>query len=192
MMLRILALATSLGVSFCITCPAHASAPGAKVTDQVVRVDQGIAYAVPADSPFKFAKLEPEFLGATFTGRITMSGRYYYGKLDNYPGNDIINLYFLPDAEDAKRLPRWTEDKKVGEIILGNAKDFIKAVIPAKIARAVERGRRHSVQGRVTILTEDYEAVVSCGSSIYVTKFISLAHKPKLFAAHQTVERTMC
>jgi hypothetical protein len=170
--------------------PAWAGAAPAK--HNVVSVEPGIDYIVPADSPFKFAKLEPEFLGAKFDGRTTISGRYYYGQLDNYPGNDMIGLYFIPDAADAKRLPRWAEDKAVREMILDNSKAFIKAVIPAKVARAVERGHRRSAQGRVTIVAEGYEAVVSCGASIYVTKFISVVKAAKLYAARQTVERTTC
>jgi hypothetical protein len=166
---------------------AHAGSPAS-----VVHVEQGIDYAVPADSPFQFAKLEPEFLGAKFNGRTVLSGTYYYGQLDDYPGNDMIGLYFMPDAEGAKRLPHWVQEGAPKELVLGNADAFVKAVIPAKIARAVKRGRRASAQGRVTIEVDGFEAVVSCGSSIYVTRFHSIAREPKLYAARRTVERTMC
>ena len=159
---------------------------------RIIHAKEGIDYAVPADSPFQLAKLEPQFLGATFDGRITLSGRYYYGQLDDYPGNDMIGLYFMPDADGAKRLPHWVQDKAANELVLENADAFVKTVIPAKIARAVKRGRRASAQGRVTIEVDGFEAVVSCGSSIYVTRFHAVAREPKLYAARSTVERTMC
>jgi hypothetical protein len=185
------AFAAAVGVvAILLTSPTFAAE--AKPSSGLIHVDQGIDYAVPAESPFKFSKLEPEYLGVLFTGRVTLSGRYYYGKLDDYPGNDIIQVFFLPDPDDAKRLPRWSEDKAVAEMVLGNSEAFIKAVIPAKIAREVKRGRRHSVQGHVTIVAEGYEAVVSCGASIYVTRFVSVVRAPKLYAARNTVERTTC
>ena len=193
-------LAATLDAALCFVAataltawPAFAgpNAEGA-APSRVIHVEKGIDYAVPTASPFQFAKLEPDFLGASFTGRITLSGTYYYGQLADYPGDDMVGLYFMPDAGDAKRLPHWVQEGVVKELIFGNSDAFIKAVIPAKIARAVKRGRRASVRGRVTIVADGFEAVVSCGSSIYVTRFHSIAREPKLYAARSTVERTMC
>jgi hypothetical protein len=180
------ALLAAIALSQCLIGAAHAGAPG------VVHVEEGIDYAVPEGSPFTFAKLEPDFLGASFAGRITLSGTYYYGQLADYPGDDMIGVYFMPDAADAKRLPHWKQEGVVKEMIFQNSDAFIKAVIPPKIARAVKDGKRRSAQGRVTFEAEGYEAVVSCGASIYVTRFVSVARAPKLYAARKTVERTTC
>jgi hypothetical protein len=193
--IRLLLLAAAALTSHIVSsAAAERAAPRASavVTSGLIHVEEGIDYAVPAAGPFQFAKLEPDFLGASFTGRVTLSGTYYYGQLADYPGDDTVGLYFMPDAGDAKRLPHWVQDSVVKEIVLQNSDAFIRAVIPAKIARAVKRGRRASAQGRVTIVAEGFEAVVSCGSSIYVTRFHSIAREPKLYAARSTVERTTC
>jgi hypothetical protein len=190
MALRSLLLAILFGGFSCVALAGGVTAPdrGARV----IHADQGIDYALPAGSPLRFAKLEPEYLGAAFTGRMTLRGKYYYGQLSDLKGDDSVGVYFVPDVADARLLPRWTEDAEVKEIVIGNSDDFINAVVPSKIAREIKRGRRHSVQGRISIVAEGYEAVVSCGSSIYVTRFESIATAPKLYAARKTVERTTC
>jgi hypothetical protein len=188
-------LANAFATTLCVVAMLVAGpASAGKGTNggRVIHVEDGIDYGVPAGSPFQFAKFEPDFLGASFKGRITLTGTYYYGQLDDYPGNDMIGLYFMPDASDAKRLPHWVQDGAVKELIFQNSDAFIKAVIPAKIARAVNRGKRPSVRGRVSFVAEEFEAVVSCGAAIYVTRFHSIARAPKLYAARSTVERTMC
>ena len=185
MALRSLLLTISLAA---LSCGVALADPA----ERVIHADQGIDYALPAGSPLRFTKLEPEYLGAAFSGRITLTGKYYYGQLSDLKGDDSVGVYFMPDASDARLLPRWIEDAAVKEIVIGNSDDFIKAVVPSTIVREVKRGRRHSVQGRISIVADGYEAVVSCGSSIYVTHFESIATAPKLYAARKTVERTTC
>jgi hypothetical protein len=184
-----LAFAVCAAVAF-TAAPSHAGR--AKSPAKLVHVTEGIDYALPHGSPLKFDKLEPDFLGAAFKGRITLSGAYYYGRLDTDPQNDMIGLFFMPDAPFAKQLPYWRQDGLVKEVIFQNSDAFIKAVIPATLADAVKRGKRASVRGRVTFVAEEFETVVSCGAAIYVTRFHSLAEKPKLYAARRTEARTTC
>jgi hypothetical protein len=168
--------------------------PNAKavVTKDAIHIDEGVDYALPSDSGLTFVKLAEEWSVATFSGRITLHGTYYYGQLSDSPGDDLIDLYFMPDAKDARHLPSWRQNGPVREIIFQNGDAFVKAVIPAKIAAAVKNGRRKSARGRATIVAEGFEIGVSCGAPFYVTRFDSLAVTPKLFAARKTVERTTC
>lgn len=190
--LSVVAAAFAANFAFAESVETYSPHAKAVVTKGLIHIEDGLDYTMPADAGLRFVKLEEEWSVATFTGRITLSGTYYYGQLADYPGDDLIGLYFLPDAKDAKRLPHWKQQGVVKEINFQNAGAFIKAVIPAKIARAVKRGRRASVQGRATIVADGFQVAVSCGSPIYVTRFQSLAVEPKLYAARKTVERTTC
>lgn len=166
--------------------------PNAKITKNLIHVEDGLEYIVPKGTTLKFVKLEDEWGVASFEGPLTMSGTYYYGQINDFPGDDLIGVYFLPDAKYAKTLPYWSREKRVREINFQNSDAFIKAVIPPKAAKDVADGKRKSVRGRATIVTDGFMVAVSCGASIYMTKFKSLAVPPKLYAARGTVQRTTC
>lgn len=166
--------------------------PNAKIGKNLIHVEDGLEYVIPKTTQLKFVKLEDEWSVASFEGAFTMSGTYYYGQINDIPGDDLIGLYFLPDAKYAKDLPYWSREKRVREVNFQNGDAFIKAVIPAKIAKEVADGKRKSVRGRTTIVADGFMVAVSCGASIYMTKFKSLAIPPKLYAARGTVQRSTC
>jgi hypothetical protein len=166
--------------------------PNAKISKDLIHVEDGLDYVIPESQALKFVKLEDEWSVATFEGGLTMSGTYYYGQINDIPGDDLIGLFFLPDAKYAKALPYWKQDGRVREINFQNGDAFIKAVIPAKAAKDVADGKRKSVRGRTTIVTDGFMVAVSCGAPIYMTTFKSLAVPPKVYAARGTVQRATC
>lgn len=172
-----------------VTYVPHAKA---KITKGLIHVEDGLDYVVPQGRTLKFVKLEEEWSVATFQGELTLSGTYYYGQLSNMPGDDLIGLYFLPDKKFANTLPYWKQDGRVRELIFENRDAFIKAAIPAGIAKEVADGKRKSARGRATIVTDGFTVAVSCGAPIYMTKFKSLDVPSKLYAARGTVQRATC
>lgn len=159
---------------------------------KLIEAGEGMDFAVPEGSGLAFVKLSGPFGTAIFKGRITLSGTYTYGRMAGYPGDDAIGLTFIPDAQDAARLPYWHQDGVMKELRFQNPKVFIQAVIPAGLARAVERGGRNSVRGLVSINAQGFEATVICGGAIYLTRFQSVAVKPTLLAHNGTQSRTTC
>lgn len=177
---------------FAVSLAVFAFAAEAQGAPRVIKAEGGVEYAVPENGRLSFERFEEPFGSVAFAGRLTISGTYYYGRMAGFPGDGGIGLYFMPDAKDAAGLPYWRDDGRVKEIKFENPSAFIKAVIPPRLARAVERGRRDAVRGRVTLNIDGFEATVVCGGAIYLTRFQSVARRPVLFANKGAHPRTTC
>lgn len=161
----------------------------------VVHVNDGLDYAIPMDSPVQFVALE-QYDAAKFRGRFVMSGTYHYGFLSHNPQADseynVPELYFLPDAKLATRLPYWKQRKRVHEIRFRNPDAFANAIIPTDELEKLRRRKIFSVSGRASIVVDDYQASVECDYPTYSVSFVSVDHSESALASLSFVEEYGC
>lgn len=162
---------------------------------KAVHAEDGLDYAIPGDSPVRFASLGRYGVGL-FNGRFSVSGTYHYGYLSNSPEADseygVLDLYFVPDKKVAIRLPFWAQRRHVHEMRFKNDADFVKAIISPKAIRELKEKKIFSVSGRATVVVADYRISVECDYPTYSVSFIAAEQPGVLLASHAFVEQFGC
>jgi len=146
------------------------------VADQLIRIENGLTYAIPKGSPAAFAK-RGDYTTAFFDGQFRLSGKYFYSRLPSISNEDIedpgIRLYFIPDRKTRMKLPYWVQRGHVKEIWFTNNADFIHDVIPPSVITSIGTSGRVA-SGRVTIVVDSYQASVECDTPSYAVRYIAV------------------
>ncbi|MEI9887967.1 MAG: hypothetical protein WDN08_15980 [Rhizomicrobium sp.] len=154
--------------------------PAAAKPVAIALPDKSDTVIVPDGSPLKFSKFGDD--GAVFTGKLTLSGTYYYGDGEYNDGPTVdLALHFVPDAASAARLPSLKTRGPAQAIFLTNGDLFAKAVLTvAQFAALQHKGAAYAT-GQASIVVDTVQAGVVCDGASFSARFVSLA-KPA--AAH--------
>jgi len=160
--------------------------------DKVVPLFADEAVIVPEGSPLTFQALG-EHDTAYFSGKVLLTGTYYYG--DGYfnDGPDIeLEMYFYPDAESWVKLPRLKTRGQPKMIFLQNAAPFVKAVIaPKTLARLKKDKKAGYASGKAAIWVDHFVAGIECDGPSFGAHFVSLDQRP-LAVTMREVPSTSC
>ena len=129
---------------------------------------------VPADSPLQFKSFNKDEITASFTGRVTLSGTYHFGIDDTAGGS---NLYLVLDPASRGLLPYWKNRPGNGSITIDNEADFVRAVISQPMLEKLRTRKTGSLTGRVSIIAENYQAMIVCDAPDYSVRFVGVAAK---------------
>ncbi len=143
---------------------------------------------IPNDSPVKFKSWEDGV--ATFEGHFVVTGGWSYGcafDCGDPPEQAYFQFELKPEPEIATRLPHWTsagqsEDYGFGDhsIMIMREEKLVERVVEPALAAALRSDKVPYVQGRVSIVVEDFRTGFSCDSSYYSASFVAMAETAKL------------
>lgn len=179
-------LALALG----ILVASSGAASGAPVREQgpIQRVD----VAVPERSPARFSRHDHEGV-AWFSGRFQLTGTYIYGyvtddpKAENTTGD--LQLVFIPDRRERRKLPYWRLGGRVDEVLIVNSDAFVQAVIDPALVAALKRRELEALRGQITVVVEDYRVQVDCNWPTYQVAFVEPRRIAKAVAGrHRVIE----
>lgn len=127
---------------------------------------------MPADSPLKFKSFDKEEITVHFAGRVVLSGTYHYGMNETA---DDWSVTLVLDPASRGLLPYWKNRPGDGTLWIDNEADFVRAVIPHAMIDALTKKKSGSITGHVSIVAEDYKAMIVCDAPDYSIRFIGLA-----------------
>ena len=146
---------------------------------------------IPHDSPVKFKRWEEG--EAIFEGHFVLTGGWSYGcafDCGDPPEEAYFQFELNPEPEIAARLPHWTsagqgEDNGFGDhsIIIMREQKLVQRVVEPVLAAALRNDNVPYVQGRVSIVVDDFRTGFSCDSSYYSASFVAMAEPSKLATA---------
>jgi hypothetical protein len=142
----------------------------------------GEALIVPADSPVRFKRWD-KYGYAVFDGRFELTGAFTYGCAVDCEGpvtEEDIRTDFIPDPATASRLPHWKLRNNDISLVLSNDKGFANAVADRKLHAAIRAGRVPYIEGRATIIVEDFRTGIECDSANYEARFVRMAGAPEV------------
>lgn len=160
-----------------LASPAVSAAAAEKVVHTVDGFDRLV---IPQDSPATLEHVYED--GAEFSGRFTLTGTFFFG----CPGcrgmsAADVPVYFVPDPEDAKRLPHWRKHNNAIRISLYPLPQF-DAAIPEPRTR-ISMGESDIVMVHASIVVEAFTTTLDCGTANFQAKFVAFAEEPKLQVA---------
>jgi hypothetical protein len=158
------------------------TAHGAAAPARYETLGGGNAIIVPEASPLVFRGFDSEGV-ASFDGRVTLSGTYYYG--DNPDGVDasvVPTVEFRPDEASVRLLPYFAQREGQDEIELTNTDAFARAVVPAREWQRILKKGEPAVRGRATVVIAHYTAAIECDGTAYRAQFVSVVHPKNLRA----------
>ena len=129
---------------------------------------------VPGGSGLKFAKFDEEHQ-AIFTGKLTLTGTYYYGHGVFDDEGNFFTLYFRPDAASAARMPYLKTRGHPADMVLTNEALFLKTYLPKDTMARVRPGRDTYASGVITVTVDTVSAGVVCDGASWTARFVSAA-----------------
>lgn len=150
-----------------------ASASAARRSSTVDGFDRLV---IPVDSPVTLDQAYDE--GAAFSGRFTLTVTFFFG----CPGcrgvsEEDLPVYFVPDPEDAKRLPHWRRHDNAIRISLYPLPEFDPSVMALRAK--VVNGESDIVMVHASIVVEDFTTTLDCGTANFQATFVAFADPPK-------------
>jgi hypothetical protein len=142
----------------------------------------GEALIVPADSPVQFKRWD-KYGYAVFEGRFELTGTFTYGCYVDCEGpvtENEIRTDFVPDPVVAARLPHWKVRNNDISLVLSNDKSFARTFANPKLHAAILKGRVPYIQGRATIVVEDFRTGIECDSANFEARFVKVVSVPKV------------
>ena len=140
----------------------------------IVLPDKADTVIVPDGSPLKFSKFDPD--GAVFSGRLTLSGTFFYGDGEYNDGPTVdLTLYFTPDAASMALLPSLKTRGKAQSMVLTNGAMFAKAVLTKQQLAALRKKGAAYATGQTSVVVDTVEAGVVCDTASFSARFVSLA-----------------
>lgn len=140
----------------------------------VILPDKADTVVVPEGSGLKFAKFDEEHQ-AIFTGKLTLTGTYYYGHGEYDDEGNFFVLYFRPDAASAARMPYLKTRGHPADMVLTNGALFVKTYLPKDTLARVRPGRTTYASGVVTVTVDTVAAGVLCDGASWSARFVSVA-----------------
>jgi len=153
----------------------------AAAAEKVVHTVDGFdRLIIPQDSPTTLENAYED--GAEFSGRFTLTGTFMIG----CPGckgmsDDDLPVYFVPDPQDAKRLPHWRRHDNAIRISLYPLPQFDAAVLESRAK--ISAGQADIVMVHASIVIEDFTTTLDCGTANFEAKFVAFAEESKLQVA---------
>lgn len=136
--------------------------------------DKADTVIVPDGSPLKFSKFGPD--GAIFTGRLTLTGAFFYGDNEYNDGPTVdLTLYFQPDAASIALLPSLKSRGPARSLVLTNAAPFAKAVLSKQQLAALQKKGAPYTTGHTSVVVDTVEAGVVCDAASFTARFVALA-----------------
>ncbi len=136
--------------------------------------DKADTIIVPEGSGLKFAKFDEEHQ-AIFTGKLTLTGTYYYGHgVYDDEGNFFV-LMFRPDAASAARMPYLKTRGKPDDMALTNEALFVKTYLPKDTMARVRPYRDTYASGVITVTVDTVSAGVVCDGASWSARFVPVA-----------------
>ena len=135
--------------------------------------DKADSVIVPDGSGLKFAKFADADT-ATFTGKLTLTGTYYYGHSEYDDGGDSFVLLFRPDAASAARMPYLKTRGRPADMVLTNEAPFVKTYLPKDTLARVRPGRTTYASGAVAVTVDTVSAGVVCDGASWSARFVSV------------------
>jgi hypothetical protein len=138
--------------------------------------DKADTVIVPDGSPLKFSKFDADNQ-AVFTGRLTLSGTFYYGDNEYNDGATVdLTLYFMPDAATVAHLPYLKTRGKAENIVLTDGAKFAAAVLTkAQAATLSKKGAPFPyATGHASLTVDRFTAGVVCDVSSFSARFVSV------------------
>lgn len=171
-----------------------AARAGEARVDLVTNPITELVVAVPKDGPLKVRTMGMD--GAHFAGRVRLTGEYVYGREASYVSDSgwrpRPGLYFVPDAASRALLPYSQEDGPAVSIRFSNRELFLKKVLSRSAIAKIAARKLGSVRGRVTIWIDRYAVAVSCGTPVYVARFLRIEAPRQLIASRESVDAGGC
>jgi len=162
---------------------------------RLVHAQVGVDYAIPPNSPLRFSSIGRYGVGL-FRGRFVMSGTWHYGYVSNDPQAEseygVLELYFVPDADVARRLPYWSQRRPPSELRFTNEADFVAAVVPSRTIEALRHKRVFSASGVAEVEVSGYRISIECDSPTYSVTFIGLERRERLAGSQAFVDQFGC
>lgn len=136
---------------------------------------------IPDGSSLAFRSFDKDNIAVHFSGRIELSGIYFYGdNVFDSPDNGKA-VYFKPDRASMARLPYFIQRGRPDDIFLSNPAAFARAVVPHGMTM---RKAAPYATGHITIIVDRFEASIECDAPNYTARFVSVVKPaPVRFAA---------
>jgi hypothetical protein len=146
---------------------------------------------IPRDSPVKFKGWEDG--EAVFKGQFLLTGGWSYGcafGCSDPPVEADFQFELVPEKEIAARLPHWTRageprDDGFGDysIIITREAKLVATIVEPMLRTALREEKVPYIQGRTSILVDDFRTGLSCDNSYFSARFVAMAKAPKLAKA---------
>lgn len=153
--------------------------------------DPNHVLVIPHDSPVRFKGWSDG--EATFEGQFVLTGGWAYGcafDCGDPPEEAYFQFELNPEREIAARLPHWTgsgqsEDYGFGDhsIIITDEQKLVDKIVEPALRAALAGDKVPSVQGRVSIVVDEFRTGFSCDSTYYSARFVAMAEPQKLAGA---------
>jgi hypothetical protein len=135
--------------------------------------DKADTVVVPDGTGLRFRKFD-DTNQAIFTGRLTLTGTYYYGPSAIDDGTNSLMLYFRPDKASAARIPYLKIRGRPDDMVLTNDAAFARAALSRE---GLARVKKSYATGTITVTIDTISAGVVCDGPSWTARFVS-AKKP--------------
>jgi len=157
---------------------------GAAPVDRVIPLpgDQDEALVVPAGSPVQFRGFDKHGV-AHFSGRFVLTGSFAYGcRIDcEGPAKDAFFRFdFVPDPALAARLPHWKVRDHDIRINVSRYSPLVRQIATRRQQADIKAQRIPDIQGRITIMVDQFETAIECDSASFSARFVALPEAPRL------------
>jgi hypothetical protein len=162
-----------------------AAAPSGKPTIIPLSPDDDEALVIPAGSPAHFTGFD-ETHTASFTGRFTLTGTFFYGceiECQLPLHEEDLFAAFIPDPASKALLPHWKLRNGDMRIYFDNGDKLVAQLVTKKEKAALIAGKLPAFRKQVTIVVTDFKATIECDSASYSIKFVALAKPPQIARA---------
>ena len=168
-----------LAAALLIALPAQA-APGDKIIP--AKDANGHVIVVPRKSPIRFHHFGGEYdpHEAHFAGRFVLTGTFSFGcdiECDPPLKDDDMVLAIQPDRPVAARLPHWRNGGDM-MIYITHERRLIDAITSASDRARLRSGKITKIEGRISIVADNFVAGYECDQPSYTARFVSIAKAP--------------
>lgn len=143
---------------------------------------EGEALIIPAESSLKFAGWD-KYGYAKFKGSFIVTGTFTYGCAVDCEGpveDAYIRLDLVPDKAIAARLPHWKLRDNDRMLVISHERNLAHVIATRKQYADIRSGRIQYLQGRVSIVVDDFRTGIECDSANFQARFVSIVQAPKV------------
>ena len=146
---------------------------------------EGEALIIPPDSPVRFRGFDKRSGYGHFKGRFVLTGTFSYGCGSNcadYEGpleKSDLHIGIVPDPELAARLPNWKIRNNDMMIFINSDEPLAAAIANPEQRAALLAGKISSLQGRIAIVVDNFQAGLECDSATFTARLVAIAEAPR-------------
>jgi hypothetical protein len=159
------------------------AAPAAKVIPLPGDPDE--ALIIPAGSSVQFRGFD-KYGRAHFGGRFVLTGSFTYGcavDCDGPARDAFFRFDVVPDPNVAARLPHWKVHHNDIKIVVSREAPLVRKITTQRQRADIKSQRIPDIQGRITIMVDEFETGLDCDSANFSARFVALPKAPKFAKA---------